>query len=489
MLLPCVRARLGYGLACLSACSFYPRHFSISSTGAAAVSCHGRIRSKNGIITWGCLSDSGYYFTKIGGSRNYVHRLVAHAFLGPPPSTQHCDVNHKDRDRGNNHIDNLEFVTRSENICHSYAANSIRRTSADALSQPVLSRWAGQGRWTDYSSLRLASLETGVDPSAICMCCKGRMISAKGYEFRYGAPIDPPCLPGEEWRPALHPCTARELSTWEVSSHGRLKSSRGVVSYGSQTLAGYRVAGITTDGRQTTHYVHRLVARAFLWQPFSSENLVVNHIDGNKGNNSKSNLEYVTRSQNSLVSKKWWLGRASAGVTKSKPVWGRLVGSESWEWYASMAEAARLLGLNGGNISRCCRGIARRAGRYEFKFADSTVPSVLPGEVWREIPQCLLTRKPRVPFATRCFTRADRATPCFFQTSQELPPDICCSSPRRRRRPLPRPGPSARQPCALIPSARAAARAPEWAPPKGGGGGHSGGMPQVGGPSHRGWGW
>ncbi|CAK0890651.1 unnamed protein product [Prorocentrum cordatum] len=264
MLLPCVRARLGYGLACLSACSFYPRHFSISSTGAAAVSCHGRIRSKNGIITWGCLSDSGYYFTKIGGSRNYVHRLVAHAFLGPPPSTQHCDVNHKDRDRGNNHIDNLEFVTRSENICHSYAANSIRRTSADALSQPVLSRWAGQGgRWTNHSSGRLASLETGVDLGTICKCCKGKMISAKGYEFKYGAPIVSPCLPGEEWRPALHPCTGTELSTWEVSSHGRMKSSRGLVSYGSQTLAGYRLTGIRTHGRLTNHLVHRLVARAF----------------------------------------------------------------------------------------------------------------------------------------------------------------------------------------------------------------------------------
>ncbi|CAK0890659.1 unnamed protein product [Prorocentrum cordatum] len=394
MRLPCVRARPGYGLAYASACSFYPRRFSTSSTGAAAVSCHGRIRSNNGIITWGCLNDAGYYTTRIGGSPNLVHRLVAHAFLGPPPSTQHCDVNHKDRDRGNNHVNNLEFVTRSENVLHSYAANSTRRTSRDALSKPVLSRWAGQGRWTDHSSGILASLETGVNRGHIWMCCQGRTISAKGYEFKYGTPIVPPYLPGEEWRPALHPCTARELSTWEVSSHGRLKSSRGVVSYGSQTLAGYRIAGITADGQKTDHYVHRLVARAFLWQPSFSEDLVVNHIDGNRGNNSSSNLEYVTRSQNARISKKWWIGRASAGVTQSKPVWGRVLGSLSWKWYASMAEAARLLDLRSGNISSCCNGITRRAGSYEFKFADSKVPSVLPGEVWREIPQCALKKKP-----------------------------------------------------------------------------------------------
>ncbi|CAK0890647.1 unnamed protein product [Prorocentrum cordatum] len=194
--------------------------------------------------------------------QNYVHRLVAHAFLGPPPSTQHCDVNHKDRDRGNNHIDNLDssHVPRTSSI----HTNSTRRTCGDALSKPVLSRWAAQGgRWTNHSSGRLASLETGVDLGTICKCCKGKMISAKGYEFKYGAPIVSPCLPGEEWRPALHPCTGTELSTWEVSSHGRMKSSRGLVSYGSQTLAGYRLTGIRTHGRLTNHLVHRLVARAF----------------------------------------------------------------------------------------------------------------------------------------------------------------------------------------------------------------------------------
>ncbi|CAK0890642.1 unnamed protein product [Prorocentrum cordatum] len=207
------------------------------------------------------------------------------------------------------------------------------------------------------------------------MCCKGRMISAKGYEFRFGAPIGPPCLPGEEWRPALHPCTGRELSTWEVSSHGRMKSTRGLVSYGSRTLAGYRATGISTDGRQTKHLVHRLVARAFLWQPSYAEDLVVNHIDGNKENNSIGNLEYVNRSQKALLSKKLWFGCSSSGVTRSKPVWARIVGSESWNWYASMTEAARLLRLTVGNISLCCRGITRRASSYDSSLQIRPSPA------------------------------------------------------------------------------------------------------------------
>lgn len=49
----------------------------------------------------------------------YIHRLVAAAWLGeiPPKLT----VNHKDGDKANNNIKNLEVVTQSENNKHSFA--------------------------------------------------------------------------------------------------------------------------------------------------------------------------------------------------------------------------------------------------------------------------------------------------------------------------------------------------------------------------------
>ena len=48
-----------------------------------------------------------------------VHRLVAEAFLGGCPAGH--EVNHKDRDRWNPTASNLEYVTRSENMRHSFA--------------------------------------------------------------------------------------------------------------------------------------------------------------------------------------------------------------------------------------------------------------------------------------------------------------------------------------------------------------------------------
>ena len=53
------------------------------------------------------------------GSRwHSVHRLVAAAFIGPANGLQ---VNHKDGDRHNNAVSNLEYCTGSENMRHAFA--------------------------------------------------------------------------------------------------------------------------------------------------------------------------------------------------------------------------------------------------------------------------------------------------------------------------------------------------------------------------------
>lgn len=59
---------------------------------------------------------------------------------------------------------------------------------------------------------------------------------------------------------------------------------------------GYLFVGLYKSKKTTQHYIHRLVAKAYIAN--TDKNKQVNHKDGNKSNNNKSNLEWATRHEN-----------------------------------------------------------------------------------------------------------------------------------------------------------------------------------------------
>lgn len=64
------------------------------------------------------LGKDGYFRIQIAGKTRTVHRLVALNFV--PADVGKDFVNHKDGNKQNNHVSNLEWCTRSENLKHAY---------------------------------------------------------------------------------------------------------------------------------------------------------------------------------------------------------------------------------------------------------------------------------------------------------------------------------------------------------------------------------
>lgn len=96
--------------------------------GLYEVSSHGRVRSldrfdKLGRITFGRVlsptnNGHGYYTVQLsnGGikKRHYIHRLVAKAFIKNRSKLN--EINHKDENRSNNNVSNLEWCSRKYNV-------------------------------------------------------------------------------------------------------------------------------------------------------------------------------------------------------------------------------------------------------------------------------------------------------------------------------------------------------------------------------------
>lgn len=109
------------------------------------------INSKKGNVLTHSLNENGYLYVSLWkNNRAYprtVHRLVAEAFI-PNPENKPI-VNHKDANRANPHVDNLEWVTQSENIQHAYTIGNMvqmRNLTDEALEAALVAFLGGESQ-------------------------------------------------------------------------------------------------------------------------------------------------------------------------------------------------------------------------------------------------------------------------------------------------------------------------------------------------------
>ena len=148
----------------------------------------------------------------------------------------------------------------------------------------------------------------------------------------------------------------KKLGTKTISE--RILKQSVAKTHGSDN--GYLVVNIHKNGKSNVIPVHRLVAEAFI--PNDNGLPTVNHIDGNKQNNSVENLEWASFSDNNKHALTHKLRKARGVDIIQFSGEGKKIG-----YFKSVCEASRITGINRSMISHCVNHRAKSAGGYMWK--------------------------------------------------------------------------------------------------------------------------
>lgn len=162
--------------------------------GMYQVSNTGRVKSvrKNIILRQGIAR--GYKSVILSTNnipKNYsVHRLVANAFIPNPDNLP--QVNHKDENKANNCISNLEWCTPKYN--YNYGTINIRKSQKqlnDKNKSKVVLQYSLDGTFIkEWKSTMDVQRNLGFCHSYISECCRGKQSYAYGYIWKYKKEIE-----------------------------------------------------------------------------------------------------------------------------------------------------------------------------------------------------------------------------------------------------------------------------------------------------------
>jgi hypothetical protein len=312
-----------------------------------------------------CLK-SGYYHVALINNKIKksfkIHRLVALSFILNPENK--TDVNHKDKNKLNNHISNLEWNTRKENNIHRNIGLIIKTNKnkplyrVDARTKEKVERYNSieeAGIWALNNNLTKTSHN---GRNAIGNCLSRLSNKAYGFEWEYENKNED--LENEIWEQVIINEDDKTDKKYFVSTLGRFKNSFGII------MDNYKVnenGYIRVYIYDKTYYLHRLIAQAFLSNPEKKEQ--VNHKDGNKLNNALDNLEWVTNQENQIHKFATGLGN---NFTR-KIVQYDLKMNEIKK-FSSIVEAAKELIIGKSNIFGVLTNYRKTAGGFIFKYLD-----------------------------------------------------------------------------------------------------------------------
>jgi hypothetical protein len=329
-------------------------NYEVSNLGNIRNKKTGRILKKNNI--------GGYAF--IGLSKGKckifpIHRLVCHAFIPNPENKS--QVNHIDKNGLNNIISNLEWTTHQENCIH--RSNGVIQTTNQYIpiyrvnknTNEILEKYisiesAAEWVFNQELSKNINSIKSGISSAF-------RNIYKSSFGFKWILQ-EQESLKNEIWKQII--IKDKDTTNYFVSNFGRFKNSKRIIMKDYKLHhSGYIYVRVNKD----KYALHRLVAFTFLENP--ENKAFVNHIDGNKTNNSLANLEWNTPRENNLHSHKTGLTKCfTRKIVQYDSVMNKIAN------FNSIVEASKILNMSPSNIKAVLYNKQKLAGGFIFKYLE-----------------------------------------------------------------------------------------------------------------------
>ena len=288
-----------------------------------------------------------------------VHRLVGFAFIENPENKP--EINHKNKNKLDNTIYNLEWMTRKENNQHKCIGLVFKTNKhkpvlrLDKITGEILEKYNSiedAGIWAFENKLTTNSHN---GRNSIGNCLNGLSYSSYNCFWSY-EPTQ--IFDNEEWQEIdlknIFGETCDLDTKYFVSNLGRFKNSFGTIMENYKANDnGY----IKVYVYKKTFFLHRLIALTFLKNPENKEQ--VNHKDGNKINNCVTNLEFVTNKENQIHKFQNGLGNNFTRKIKQFDLNDTFI-----KEFKSIVLASKET-----NINKCCiSGVLRKRGKTAGGF-------------------------------------------------------------------------------------------------------------------------